>query len=294
LTSIENVTGSGGSDYIIGSAVANSIVGGTGNDTIQASAGADTLTGGDGVDTLRLVQALSGTLIADNAAINLATTTAQTLSTGNTITLATFESIDASGQLNSAVDLDLTGTSAANTLTGGAGSDTFTGSGGVDTFVVNYKFPRYENGDFYDYQAGRRKVIFLFQGLIPFLKEKDIRLATEGESYADKIEKIKVGLGNYFEEVNSYYSANYSKFPFIVMAHLYVQGVESSESEREIQIGNQDKKFLDKVLTSVHLISNINCNISGGDVIRYRPEKKKQYCLRCFKLRLIGSIFNIP
>jgi hypothetical protein len=45
-------------------------------------------------------------------------------------------------------------------------------SDSIDTFVVNYKFPRYENGDFDDYQAGRRKVIFLFQGLIPFLKEK--------------------------------------------------------------------------------------------------------------------------
>ena len=45
-------------------------------------------------------------------------------------------------------------------------------SDSIDTFVVNYKFPRYENGDFDDYQAGRRKAIFLFQGLIPFLKEK--------------------------------------------------------------------------------------------------------------------------
>jgi len=45
-------------------------------------------------------------------------------------------------------------------------------SDSIDTFVVNYKFPRYENGDFDDYQAGRRKVILLFQKLIPFLKEK--------------------------------------------------------------------------------------------------------------------------
>ena len=45
-------------------------------------------------------------------------------------------------------------------------------SDSIDTFVVNYKFPRYENGDLGDYQAGRRKVISLFQGLIPFLKEK--------------------------------------------------------------------------------------------------------------------------
>jgi hypothetical protein len=46
-------------------------------------------------------------------------------------------------------------------------------SDSIDTFVVNYKFPRYEGGtDLDDYNADRRKVISLFQGLIPFLKEK--------------------------------------------------------------------------------------------------------------------------
>jgi catalase-peroxidase len=46
-------------------------------------------------------------------------------------------------------------------------------SDSIDTFVVNYKFPRYEGGtDLDDYNANRRKVISLFQGLIPFLKEK--------------------------------------------------------------------------------------------------------------------------
>jgi Ca2+-binding RTX toxin-like protein len=140
LANIQNVTGSGGTDYIIGSAVANSINAGEGNDTVQASAGVDTLVGGDGVDTLRLAQVLNGTLIADNATINLTTATAQTLSTGNTITMSStdFESIDASGQLNSAVDLGLTGTAAANTLTGGAGNDTMTGGASADTFNINF------------------------------------------------------------------------------------------------------------------------------------------------------------
>jgi hypothetical protein len=46
-------------------------------------------------------------------------------------------------------------------------------SDSIDTFVVNYKFPRYEGGtDLDDYNDDRRKVILLFQKLIPFLKEK--------------------------------------------------------------------------------------------------------------------------
>ena len=46
-------------------------------------------------------------------------------------------------------------------------------SDSIDTFVVNYKFPRYEGGtDLDDYNDDRRKVLSLFQGLIPFLKEK--------------------------------------------------------------------------------------------------------------------------
>ena len=46
-------------------------------------------------------------------------------------------------------------------------------SDSIDTFVVNYKFPRYEGGtDLDDYNDDRRKALSLFQGLIPFLKEK--------------------------------------------------------------------------------------------------------------------------
>jgi DNA repair protein SbcD/Mre11 len=74
---------------------------------------------------------------------------------------------------------------------------------------------------------------------IPFLKEKDIRQASAGESYADKIEKIKSGLANYYKKVNEHFTENYQDNLFIVMGHLFVQGSTVSESEREIQIGNQ-------------------------------------------------------
>ena len=74
---------------------------------------------------------------------------------------------------------------------------------------------------------------------VPFLRDKDIRKSAPGESYDDKMEQIKEGLKAYFETVNNYYSENHQGFNFVVMAHLFAQGAQTSESEREIQIGNQ-------------------------------------------------------
>ncbi len=74
---------------------------------------------------------------------------------------------------------------------------------------------------------------------VPFLKDRDIRKSVAGETYATKIEQIKAGLQTYFSAVNNHYTSNYSNAFFVVMGHLFVQGSAVSESERDIQIGNQ-------------------------------------------------------
>ncbi|MGB3344152.1 MAG: exonuclease subunit SbcD [Aequorivita sp.] len=74
---------------------------------------------------------------------------------------------------------------------------------------------------------------------IPFLKDRDIRKSVAGETYATKIEQIKSGLRTYFSNVNIHYSEHHAEEVFVLMGHLYVQGSELSESERDIQIGNQ-------------------------------------------------------
>lgn len=79
----------------------------------------------------------------------------------------------------------------------------------------------------------------LVVGAIPFLKDRDIRKSVAGEDYATKIEQIKSGLRIYFTNINNYYKENHRDVVFILMGHLYVQGSEISESERDIQIGNQ-------------------------------------------------------
>ncbi len=74
---------------------------------------------------------------------------------------------------------------------------------------------------------------------IPFLKDRDIRKSVAGETYANKIEQIKSGLRTYFSNVNTHYNDKHASQVFILMGHLYVQGSELSDSERDIQIGNQ-------------------------------------------------------
>jgi exonuclease SbcD len=89
---------------------------------------------------------------------------------------------------------------------------------------------------FVEIEVDNQKVVV---AAVPFLRDKDIRNVVPGESYDDKIELIRHGINTYFSGVNEYYKANHNGVPFIVMAHLYAQGASVSESEREIQIGNQ-------------------------------------------------------
>jgi exonuclease SbcD len=89
---------------------------------------------------------------------------------------------------------------------------------------------------FFEYKDDTEKVVI---AAVPFLKDKDIRKSTEGETYSDKIEQIKEGIKIYFSKVNEHYRDNFDGCKFVVMAHLFVQGSHISESMRDIQIGNQ-------------------------------------------------------
>lgn len=73
---------------------------------------------------------------------------------------------------------------------------------------------------------------------IPFLRDKDIRMATSGQSYQEKTQQTLEGIHTFFKNVNQHYCDNHRGLPFIVMGHLFVQGAEVSESERQVQVGN--------------------------------------------------------
>ncbi len=75
---------------------------------------------------------------------------------------------------------------------------------------------------------------------VPFLREKDIRTPVAGESPNDRIKATKEGIVNHYRElamlVEQYKEGN---IPVIATGHLYMQGSQLSESERDIHLGNQ-------------------------------------------------------
>lgn len=74
---------------------------------------------------------------------------------------------------------------------------------------------------------------------LPFLRDKDLRSYVEGESQGERIEKLRRGIVSTYNEVRLMANEiNVSKWPVIAMGHLYLQGASTSDSEREVQIGN--------------------------------------------------------
>ena len=74
---------------------------------------------------------------------------------------------------------------------------------------------------------------------LPFLRDSDLRSANDGSAYEDRIEAIRKGIQNTFHRAAQLCEQNHPGIPAMAMGHLFAAGMETSESERDIQIGNQ-------------------------------------------------------
>jgi len=74
---------------------------------------------------------------------------------------------------------------------------------------------------------------------LPYLRDADLRTATQANSYADRLEALRQGIQQTFEDAAQYCETHYPNIPALAMGHLFAAGSETSESERDIQIGNQ-------------------------------------------------------
>ncbi|MDN6280649.1 MAG: exonuclease SbcCD subunit D C-terminal domain-containing protein [Psychroflexus sp.] len=74
---------------------------------------------------------------------------------------------------------------------------------------------------------------------LPYLRDADIRRSEEGQTYEDRLAAIRTGIQARFDEAAEVCQSKYPEVPAIAMGHLYAAGASSSESERDIQIGNQ-------------------------------------------------------
>lgn len=73
---------------------------------------------------------------------------------------------------------------------------------------------------------------------LPFLRDPDVRNASDDFSFDNRVRSIREGIANIFSSAAELCQEKYPNVPAIAMGHLYAAGVSTSESERDIQIGN--------------------------------------------------------
>ena len=73
---------------------------------------------------------------------------------------------------------------------------------------------------------------------LPYLRDADLRKADDADTYEDRLEALKSGIQNTFFEAAEICRKEFPGIPAVAMGHLFTAGIETSESEREIQIGN--------------------------------------------------------
>ena len=74
---------------------------------------------------------------------------------------------------------------------------------------------------------------------VPFLRDRDIRLSIAGETSEEREQRIKQGIADHYhkfkEHINSFRDES---IPVIATGHLFAAGVSTSDSEKEIHVGN--------------------------------------------------------
>lgn len=80
--------------------------------------------------------------------------------------------------------------------------------------------------------------ISLVVAAVPFLRDKDLRNADTDVLYANRTTAIRAGIKKHYEDLAKICKERYEGIPVIAMGHLYVRSALTSESEREIHVGN--------------------------------------------------------
>ena len=80
--------------------------------------------------------------------------------------------------------------------------------------------------------------IELIVAAVPFLRDKDLRSKETDILYKNRTEAIREGIKKHYAELAAICEKKYSTLPVIAMGHLYTKGALTSESERDIHVGN--------------------------------------------------------
>lgn len=80
--------------------------------------------------------------------------------------------------------------------------------------------------------------VALLIAAVPFLRDKDLRNKNTDQVFKDRTEAVREGIKNHYAQLADICASEYKTIPTIAMGHLYAKGSLTSDSEREIHIGN--------------------------------------------------------
>ena len=120
---------------------------------------------------------------------------------------------------------------------------------------------------------GQEGKVELVVAAVPFLRDKDLRSSVENSDGKDRSTVLREGIATHYAKIGEVCTINYGSIPALAMGHLYAKGVSTSDSEREIHIGNAaaiESSIFPPVFGYVAL-GHIHRPqmIGGSDIIRY-------------------------
>ncbi len=83
-----------------------------------------------------------------------------------------------------------------------------------------------------------RNELELVVAAVPFLKDKDLRRLDPENQYQSREELIREGIKNHYDQAIQLSHEIYPDIPVVGMGHLFAKGAFTSDSERDIHIGN--------------------------------------------------------
>ena len=137
VTTVFDVEGSGGTDYLYGASGDDTLTGLDGDDTLSGGAGTDTTIGGDG-DDYHVVDSATDVVVETSGGGDDTVEASVSYTLAGGVEVEHLVATDGAGPIDltgNEFGQTITGNASDNTLTGGAGDDDIDGGAGIDTAV---------------------------------------------------------------------------------------------------------------------------------------------------------------
>ncbi len=147
----------------------------------------------------------------------------------------------------------------------------------------------------------------LIVAAVPFLRDREIRRAVEGESFEESENRTIAGIKAHYgtvcaaaEEIRSRYPGQ--KIPLIATGHLFVAGIETPGAVREIHVGTLGRLGCDVFPDGIDYVALGHIHrpsaVGGRETIRYSgspiPMSFEEESLRYYEDYFQTEIFRLP